>query len=171
MITPLILLTLIAQTQPEGLGRGWLGEFDLAARQLLQLAEATPAEQFKYSPSPGTRTTAQLYMHVAIDNYGLISQAGGKIGGPNWPDKIECDTEMKISSKAEVIKWLRKSFAAVKEAYPTIDGNKQVTFLGKPGHASNVLFRILVHNHEHMGQAIAYARSSGVKPPWSEPRN
>ncbi|MBM3760236.1 MAG: DinB family protein [Acidobacteria bacterium] len=167
MMTPILLLTLLAQAPPEGLGRGWLGEFDLASRQLLQLAEATPAEQFKYSPSPGTRTTAQLYMHVAIGNYFLLNQAGAKTGGPNWSDKIERDTESKISSKAEVIKWLSQSFAAVKEAYPTIDGNKQANFLGKPGPASNVLLRILVHNHEHMGQAIAYARSSGVKPPWS----
>jgi uncharacterized damage-inducible protein DinB len=27
--------------------------------------------------------------------------------------------------------------------------------------------RIIVHANEHMGQLIAYARMSGVKPPWS----
>jgi uncharacterized damage-inducible protein DinB len=170
MIT-ILLATLLAQSQYEGpyqgLGLGWTGEFDLASRQLLQLAEATPADKFNYTPSKGTRTTAQLYMHIAIGNYGLLAQAGAKTGGPNWPSEINGDTETKIATKAEVIKWLSMSFAAVKEAYPTIDGNKQVTFRGKPVPASNLLLRILVHNHEHMGQAIAYARASGVKPPWS----
>ena len=30
-----------------------------------------------------------------------------------------------------------------------------------------VFLRILVHNNEHMGQAIAYARMNGIVPPWS----
>ena len=33
--------------------------------------------------------------------------------------------------------------------------------------AGDVFLRILVHNHEHMGQAIAYARMKGIVPPWS----
>jgi uncharacterized damage-inducible protein DinB len=28
--------------------------------------------------------------------------------------------------------------------------------------------RIIVHANEHMGQLIAYARMSGITPPWSE---
>jgi uncharacterized damage-inducible protein DinB len=35
---------------------------------------------------------------------------------------------------------------------------------------SQVMLRLLVHNHEHMGQAISYARMSGVTPPWSRER-
>jgi len=37
-----------------------------------------------------------------------------------------------------------------------------------PAPAENVFLRILVHNHEHMGQLIAYDRMSGVTPPWSK---
>jgi uncharacterized damage-inducible protein DinB len=33
---------------------------------------------------------------------------------------------------------------------------------------SAVYLRILVHMHEHMGQAVAYARVNGVVPPWSQ---
>lgn len=44
-------------------------------------------------------------------------------------------------------------------------------FLGSDVPAAYVLLRILVHNHEHMGQAIAYARMSGVTPPWSTRSN
>jgi uncharacterized damage-inducible protein DinB len=31
-----------------------------------------------------------------------------------------------------------------------------------------VFLRILLHNSEHMGQSIAYARMNGVVPPWSK---
>jgi hypothetical protein len=30
-----------------------------------------------------------------------------------------------------------------------------------------VFLRILIHNNEHMGQSIAYARMNAVAPPWS----
>jgi uncharacterized damage-inducible protein DinB len=30
--------------------------------------------------------------------------------------------------------------------------------------------RMVAHLHEHLGQLIAYARSVGVVPPWSEKR-
>ena len=70
-----------AQRIPEGLGRGWSGEFELAARQLIALAEATPAEKFSFRPAPGVRSTAEVYMHVAVGNYILLSRAGAKPGG------------------------------------------------------------------------------------------
>ncbi len=168
---PVLLLlaavTLTAQTIPEGLGKGWSGEFTHATNQLLALAEATPADKFSYRPAPGVRSTSEVYMHVAVGNYYLLSQAGAKPGA-HWPDKIEADTEKKIKDKADVIRWLKDSFAAVKAAEPALDRSKKVTFFGQQTTVDGILLRILVHNHEHMGQAIAYARMSGVVPPWSK---
>jgi uncharacterized damage-inducible protein DinB len=43
-----------------------------------------------------------------------------------------------------------------------------VKFFGTDTTADGILMRILVHNHEHMGQSIAYARMIGVTPPWSQ---
>ena len=42
-------------------------------------------------------------------------------------------------------------------------------FFGRDVTARAVYLRILVHVHEHMGQAIAYARVNGIVPPWSHP--
>lgn len=158
---------LAQQAPPEGLGRGWSGEFEVAARQLVALAEATPPEKFAFRPAPGVRSTAEVYMHVAVGNYWLIAQAGVKPGGPHWPEKIPPDAEKKITAKADVVRWLKDSMAAVRAAQVGFDGNRKVKFLGAEVPASSVMLRILVHNHEHMGQAIAYARMSGVTPPWS----
>ena len=36
---------------------------------------------------------------------------------------------------------------------------------------TNIFLRILVHNHEHMGQAIGYVRMNGIAPPWSAGRD
>ncbi len=158
---------LLAQAPPDGLGRGWRGEFEHAARQLVELAEATPAEKFSFRPGPGVRSTSEVYMHVAVGNYWLLAQAGVKPGGANWPDPIPADAEKKVTAKGDIVKWFKDSLAAVRASHATVDGSRTVKFFGADVPASHVMLRLLVHNHEHMGQAIAYARMSQVAPPWS----
>jgi uncharacterized damage-inducible protein DinB len=160
-------ISLRAQVRYPGLGRGWDGEFELASRQLLALAEATPAAQFSFRPATGVRSTSELYMHVAMGNYGLLAAAGAKTGGAHWPKEIRPDHERTVKDKQDVVGWLGDSFLAVKAARGTFDESRMVEFIGGKVPASQVMLRLLLHNHEHMGQAIAYARMCGVRPPWS----
>ena len=155
----------LAQTPPE-LGQGWMAEYSLAARQLVALAEAIPEEKFKWRPEPGVRSTSEVLMHIAYGNYWLLDQAGGKI--PDDTPDVPPDLEKKVTAKAEVIRWLSNSLNAVKGAYPRTNRSKTVKFLGRPTTSDAVFLRMLVHNHEHMGQLIAYARMMGIAPPWSK---
>ena len=82
--------------------------------------------------------------------------------------KLPKDPEKNVTSKPEVIEWLRKSQEAVKTGYQSADRQKKVQFFGKDAIADGVFLRILVHNNEHMGQSIAYARMNGIVPPWSK---
>ena len=143
-----------------------MNEYDHAARQLLMLAEAIPADKFSWRPAKGVRSTSEVFLNVAFNNYWLLDQAGGKIPD-NTPD-IPADFEKKVTAKADVVRWLKNSFEAVRQAYPHTDRQKRVKFLGRDTTSDAVFLRILVHNHEHMGQAIAYARMMGVAPPWSK---
>jgi DinB superfamily len=167
LITVVVLLGIAQSTaaQPPELGQGWLPEFNLTARQITELAEATPVEKFSWRPAPGVRSTSEVYMHIALGNYFLLGHAGVKV--PIDLSKLPKDPEKSISAKAEVIKFLRDSLDTVRTSYPTADRAKKVQFFGRDATADGVFLRILVHNHEHMGQAIAYARMSGVVPPWS----
>jgi len=156
----------LAYSQPsQDFGQGWAGEFNHSTRQLVALAEATPADKFSWRPGPGVRSTSEVYMHISVGNYWLLGQAGAKL--PAGAPKMAQDTETTVTAKAEVIKWLKSSTAAVSAAYAKADRQNQVKFFGHDGPAGNVYLRILVHNHEHMGQLIGYARMSGVVPPWS----
>jgi uncharacterized damage-inducible protein DinB len=56
----------------------------------------------------------------------------------------------------------------VRQAYQSTDRTRKVKFLGNETVSDGVFLRILVHNHEHMGQSVAYARMIGVVPPWSK---
>jgi uncharacterized damage-inducible protein DinB len=167
LATAAALLTLLAlaQSLPPGLGQGWTGEFDHASRQLNQLADAIPAEKFSWRPAPGVRSVSEVYMHIAVGNYFLLGQAGVTL--PAEP-KLTSETERLVTDKPAVIKMLKDSQELVRQSYPKLDRQKKVKFFGKDNTSDNVMLRLLVHNHEHMGQSIAYARMIGVKPPWSE---
>jgi len=155
-----------AQTPPPELGQGWIPEFTATSRQLLELAEAIPEEKYAWRPAAGVRSISEVYMHIALGNFWLLEQAGGK--SPLDLATLGKTPEKSITGKAQVLDFLRKSFDAVKAQYQSIDRAKPVQFLGQPTTSDKVFLRILVHDNEHMGQSVAYARMIGVVPPWSK---
>src|SRR6202453_1455879 len=70
--------SLLAQTDPEGIWQGYEGEWRHVSEQLIALAEATPADKFAWRPAPGVRSTSEVYMHIAIANFHLLSVTGAK---------------------------------------------------------------------------------------------
>jgi hypothetical protein len=161
----LLALAAIAQNDGPGVGQGWLPEFNHSSRQILELANATPAEKFAWRPGPGVRSVSEVYMHIAIANFYLLQQAGVKLADS---PKITQEMEKNVKQKAEVIKLLTDSFDAVRKNYPPAEPQKAVKFFGNDSKVENIYLRLLVHNHEHMGQSIPYARTNGIVPPWSK---
>lgn len=154
-----------AAAQPPEAGQGWLPEFTLASRQILQLAEATPEDRFAWRPGPGVRSIGEVYVHIAVGNILLLERAG--VQPAIASSAIPRDPEKTITKKADVIAWLKKSFDAVRAGYQAADRQQKVTLFGRETTSEDVFLRILVHNHEHMGQSVAYVRMNGLVPPWS----
>jgi uncharacterized damage-inducible protein DinB len=151
---------------PEGIWQGYDGEWRHVSRQLIALAEATPAEKFAWRPAAGVRSTSEVYMHIAIANFYLLS-----VTGPKMPAGLKEDMEKTVASKAEVIDWLKRSLDAVKEAHLAAKPNdleRKVHIADRDATVDGMYLRIIVHANEHMGQLIAYARMTGVMPPWSK---
>ena len=42
--------------------------------------------------------------------------------------------------------------------------------MGRDTSTRDAFFTCALHLHEHLGQSIAYARSVGITPPWTEER-
>jgi uncharacterized damage-inducible protein DinB len=151
----------------EGVWQGYDGEWLHVSRQLVALADAIPAEKYAWRPGPGVRSTSEVFMHIAIANFGLLH-----ITGPALPAGIGADDmEKSVTAKADVINWLKRSLDAVKTAHASIkpaDLHRKVKVNGRDADVDGMYLRIIVHANEHMGQLIAYARMSGVVPPWSE---
>jgi uncharacterized damage-inducible protein DinB len=159
-------LPLCARAQYEGIWEGYDGEWGHVTKQLVELAEATPADKFAWRPAPGVRSTSEVYMHIAIVNFYQLSQMGLE------EPEVTTELEKTVTSKADVIDWLKRSLEAVKRARAQLkpgDLERKVKIHGKVVPADGVYLRIIIHTNEHMGQLIAYARMSGIVPPWSLP--
>jgi uncharacterized damage-inducible protein DinB len=157
---------LLAQTAPEGIWQGYDGEWRHMSSQLLALAEATPEEKFAWRPAPGVRSTSEVFMHIALANFYLLS-----VTGPKMPADMKEGLEKSVTSKAEVVSWLTRSLDAVKSAHLAVtpkDLQRKVHIYDRDATVDGMYLRILVHANEHMGQLIAYARMTGVAPPWSK---
>jgi uncharacterized damage-inducible protein DinB len=155
-----------AQTAPEGIWQGYDGEWKHVSAQLIALAEATPEQKFTWRPAPGVRSTSEVYMHIAFANLYLLS-----VTGPKMPADMKQGMDKTVTSKAEVISWLKRSLDAVKQAHASAtlqDLQRKVHIVDRDATVDGMYLRIIVHANEHMGQLIAYARMTGVTPPWSK---
>jgi DinB superfamily len=92
------------QKMPEGPWEGYDGEWLHVSQQLVALAEATPPEKFSWRPAPGVRSTSEVYMHIVMANFYLLS-----VTGPKMPADLKEEAEKTVTSKAEVISWLKRS--------------------------------------------------------------
>ncbi|MBZ5603833.1 MAG: DinB family protein [Acidobacteriia bacterium] len=148
---------------PAEFGMGWVPEFHASTKELVSLAEATPAEKFAWRPAQGVRSISEVYVHIAVAHMFFLTTCGVKAD----MSKVTRDAEKKITSKADVIAFLKESIAAVDENYPKLDMHKKVKFTGADTTVEGIMVHLISHTNEHLGQSIAYARMNGIVPPWS----
>jgi uncharacterized damage-inducible protein DinB len=151
----------------EGLWQGYDGEWGHVSRQLVALAEATPADKFSWRPAQRVRSMSEVYMHIALANFYLLS-----VTGPKMPADIKAENmESAVTAKSGVIDWLKRSLEAVKTAHAKMtpgELQRKVKVNDRDATVDGMYLRIIVHANEHMGQLVAYARMNGIVPPWSK---
>ena len=166
-LAAIILGGFLLHAQMDGIWQGYDPEWGHVSHQLIALAEVTPPEKFVWRPGPGVRSMSEVYMHIAIGNFYLLS-----VTGPKMPAELSSpDMEKTVTDKAQVINWLKRSLDAVKTAHTAArpaDLRRKVKIQGVDADVDGIYLRIIVHANEHMGQLVAYARMNGIVPPWSQ---
>jgi uncharacterized damage-inducible protein DinB len=157
----------VAQTAAESPFRAEFEfQVDDVAKKIVALAQAMPEEKYGWRPSEGVRSVSQVYLHIALGNFFVP-----RFAGVDPPKDATRDLEG-ISEKGRVIETLQKSIQHLKEGWASLseaDLEKRVKIFGtRDTSARDVFMTVLMHMHEHLGQSIAYARSNGITPPWSE---
>ena len=141
-------------------------DLDNLQMKFLSLAEATPAEKYTWRPGPGVRSIAEVYLHIAALNFGV----GPDLGTMPAPAFQAKGYETSTTDKAQIIEQLKQSFdytRAAIEKMSNADFAKPAKKYGPDANSGDLVYLIISDSHEHLGQAVAYARMNGIVPPWT----
>ena len=135
-------------------------------QKFTSLAQAIPREKYNWRPSGDVRSFAEVFLHTAAASFNfpplMGTPAAAGFDGKNF--------EKSTTDKAKIVDWLNKSFAYSINSVQSMsnaDFAKLMPKLGPQANAGDVVYLLVVHDHEMLGQAISYARSVGVVPPWT----
>lgn len=136
------------------------------------LAETMTQEQYAWRPEEGVRSVGEVLLHIAGNNYWLPIFQGHTPPAdvPITKDYQSVVVFEKQTDKEEIVAALKASFAYFKDWMANVDEetlDNPMDIFGTPGTVRSYLIVTATHMHEHLGQAIAYARMNDVTPPWS----
>lgn len=148
-------------------------------KEFVDAADAMPEDKYNFAPTEGefkgVRTFGQQVKHVAATNYMIGAAMLGEakppveIGeGENGPDSI--------TSKADIMKFLKDSFAYMHKAMSSVTSEEKFTGMIKspfgPGQTTRGGMAVLTVGHcfDHYGQMVEYLRMNGIIPPASRPQ-
>jgi hypothetical protein len=131
-----------------------------------------PEEKFNFSPESlnipgseyrGVRTFALQVKHVATSNYFIWSP----LTGDKLPDGLkDGNGPDNLKTKAEIIKFLKDSFALGHKAAATLTSENM---LQPVGHNNSPRLHLatfgVAHAYDHYGQMVEYLRMNGIVPP------
>lgn len=143
-----------------------MAEVMIQESEFVRLAEAIPADKYTWRPSPEARSVAEVFLHASAANFNLY-----KLVGTPTPTDVNTKTiEQSTTDKEKIIAVLKASYAHAKaaiRAMPDSALEKTLPWNGGTITQRGVLLYIVQHIGQHLGQQIAYARSIGVVPPWT----
>ena len=134
--------------------------------KVVGLAEAIPADKLGWRPSEGVRSISEAMMHLAAANYFFPTLFGTSV-----PSGVDMAGLEKITDQKQVVATLKSSFEHLRTLVQNTPEDKlddAIKMFGQDATVAGGLHSAVSHGHEHLGQLIAYARSVGVTPPWSE---
>jgi len=141
--------------------------------EFVPAAEAMPEDKFGFAPTngefKGVRTFGEQVKHVAAVNY--------MFGAAILSEKVPVDVgdesgPASVKTKAEILNYLKESFAYVHKAVQTINEKNLVEPVKSPFGEGTVTrlglaTSVAAHGFDHYGQMVEYLRMNGIVPPAS----
>lgn len=158
--------------------------YGIVEREVVSAAEAMPEGKYFFAPIhgafeggafAGVRTFAEQVKHIAFANHLYFGPLMGETidaksfeANPNGPAALK--------TKAEIVQYLKDSFALGHRFISGITSENQVTPLPKPVSpflATRLAIALIgaFHPKDHYGQMVEYLRMNGIVPPASLPRS
>ncbi|MFZ0038857.1 MAG: DinB family protein [Candidatus Acidiferrales bacterium] len=142
-------------------------------RLVVSAADAMPVEKYSFAPTAGeftgVRTFAQQIKHLAANNYRMAAYILNQAPTPDQEAETGPET---VQSKAQIMEYVKGSFAALHRAMTAINETNML----EPMTASASLRQttrlqlaidVVAHSSNHYGQMVEYLRMNGIVPPAS----
>ena len=146
-----------------------LADLQVVQKKFVDLANALPADKLTWRPAADSRSFAEVFLHVAGERYGILGLMGAEPPAGFDPKTFEKST----TDRAQIVAELNKSWDFAQKAIngmSNADFAKLLPKLGPQANAGDVIYILVADAHEHLGQAVAYARENGIVPPWTAER-
>lgn len=121
------------------------------------------AGKYEWKPGEGVRSVGDVFNLIIMEN-GML--AGVLTGAPRQGGR-----PAPITDPAKMQEALRTSYERLGKAITGLSESDLATpvkLFGMDMTKQGAIIFLLSDQHEHLGQSIAYARTNGVKPPWSK---
>ena len=118
--------------------------------------------KYDWKPGQGVRSAGDVFNLIVMENKMLAALLTGAAAPARGTP---------ITEPAQMQEALTSSYAALKTALAGLsdsDLKTPVKMFGRDMTKQGAVLLLLMDQHEHLGQSIAYARSNGVVPPWSK---
>lgn len=143
-----------------------LQDLGVVQKKFVDLANALPADKLTWRPTADSRSFAEVFLHVSGERYQILNLMGTEL-----PAGFDGKTyEKSTTDKAKLVEELNKSWEFAQKAIngmTNADFAKLLPKLGPQANAGDVIYILVADAHEHLGQAVAYARENNVVPPWT----
>lgn len=164
-----------ARAQQASVTTDLMADIQQVRDKLVALAKAMPENTYDWRPGPGVRSVREVFLHVASDNY-LMPFAFGVAVDPSTGIKADdfktlTTFEHQALGRDATVEAMEKSFDHLAKAMRDVPSSRlpeKIKFFGQDFTGQRIWVMTATHLHEHLGQAIAYARSNKVVPPWSK---
>ena len=181
-LLPLLLLAtgLAFPQAPSPIAGGMDTEVNIVENNVVNAANAMPEDKFNFTPESlnipganykGVYTFAGLVKHIAATNFMLLSGATG-----DKPPAGVTDTKgpATMTSKADIIQFLKDSFAAAHKAAKALTPESSAEMISGMGSQKQprimIVSFVLAHCFDEYGQMEEYLRMNGIIPPASAPK-
>ena len=160
-----------SQTKSSAIGQDLDGWITRTEKQLVLAAEEMPEEKYSFAPTAGefrgVRNFARQVKHVAAANFLF---AAGILGEEPPADAADERGPESARTKADIVKYLKDSFASLHRAAAVISTENAVERIKSPfGERTRLSLTVgaIAHCYDHYGQIVEYLRMNGLIPPSS----
>src|ERR1700687_2945865 len=142
-------------------------------KEVVFAADAMPEEKYSFAPTAGeftgTRTFAQQAKHLAANNYRMAAYILTQPPTPDQESETGPDT---VQSKAQIMDYVKGSFAALHRAMAVVnEGNMVEPLAASPSPRQKTRLQlaedVVAHSNDHYGQMVEYLRMNDIVPPAS----